>query len=58
MFGYHHPKTKRARDTLDRPRYLQIQQGLAMEALQNQLEQQMALNQNQNSPQDNNMDIE
>ena len=47
VFGYHHPKTKRARDTLERPRYAQIQQLMQLEDLRNQLEQQMALNENQ-----------
>ena len=47
VFGYHHPKTKRARDTLEGPRYAQIRQLMQLEDLRNQLERQMALNENQ-----------
>lgn len=47
VFGYHHPKTKRARETLKRPRYMRI----IMEELQNQLQEQMSLNQHEEASQ-------
>ncbi|XP_022100079.1 telomerase protein component 1-like [Acanthaster planci] len=40
VFGYHHPKTERARKTLERPRYLRIRQQIEEEQRQAQAENQ------------------